>query len=465
VTAVLDRPVVGHVFEPHGAAKTMMEARDGEVLMAGPAGTGKSRACLEKLHFMCLLNPGMRALILRKTQRSLSSTGLVTFREKVASEGIRQRVLRWFGGSTQEAAGYKYSNGAFVAVGGLDDPLKIMSSEYDLIYIQEATEVSENDWESCTSRLRNGVVSFQQLLADCNPSHENHWLNLRSKRGQTRMLHSRHEDNPQYFRPDGTMTDAGHAYIEGVLDKLTGVRYLRLRKGIWAAAEGLVYEDWDDAVHLIEAMPPGWETWPRYWTVDFGYSNPFVCQFWAQDHDGRLYLYREIYMSQRLVEDHAKHILSLVCPGGTLGEDGVLSHGQWLEPQPEAIICDHDAEDRATLERHLGLGTRAARKAPTAGQKELVGLQAAQARYKVQDDGKPRIFYLSGATVEIDEKLRAAGKPTSTVDEVTCYVWPTDVPPDKRERPVKENDHGMDAKRYLVAEVDQGQTEWLRWVA
>lgn len=55
-----------------------MEAREEELLISGPAGTGKSRACLEKILMVCLMTPNTRALLLRKTLRSLGSTALVT---------------------------------------------------------------------------------------------------------------------------------------------------------------------------------------------------------------------------------------------------------------------------------------------------------------------------------------------------------------------------------------------------
>lgn len=447
------RKTVEHHYEPRGAAKALFEYRGKQVLLAGPAGTGKSRAALEKIHFMCLLNPGMRALLLRKTHRSLTTSGLVTWRERVAKEGLKHGVLKWFGGSGSEAAAYRYKNGSIVVVGGLDDPDKVMSTEYDVIFIQEATEVTEDDWEACTSRLRNGVVSFQQLIADCNPDRETHWLNQRCIAGRTHMLHSRHEDNPIYFDDAGVITERGRSYIEGVLDQLTGVRYLRLRKGIWAAAEGLVYEAFDPTVHVIESMPAGWETWQRWWSVDFGYSNPFVLQCWAEDGDGRLYLYREIYMSGRLVEDHARTIRKLV----------QRRDGTWLEPRPRSIVCDHNAEDRATLERHLGMSTTAAKKAPTAGQRGLVGLQQCEARFAVQPDKRARVFFLRDCTVEIDKRLRDQKLPTSTVEEIPGYVWPPDArSPDQREHPVKKDDHGMDAMRYLVAERDMGSRPRVR---
>ena len=59
-----------HEYTPRGGAVQVFERRDNEVLISGPAGTGKSRACLEKLHLMALLNPGMRGLMVRKTRSS-----------------------------------------------------------------------------------------------------------------------------------------------------------------------------------------------------------------------------------------------------------------------------------------------------------------------------------------------------------------------------------------------------------
>lgn len=434
-----------HVYKPHGAAATLFSSRVAEVLLSGPAGTGKSRACLEKVHLMALLNPGMRGLLVRKTMVSLGSTGLVTWREHVAAESIAIGDVVWYGGSQQEAAAYRYSNGSAVVVGGMDKATKIMSSEYDVVYVQEATELTLNDWEAITTRLRNGKISFQQLLADCNPSTPTHWLKQRSDRGDTLMLESRHEDNPVLFQPDGTLTPAGRDYV-GKLDKLTGVRFHRLRHGRWVAAEGLIYEEWDPAVHLVDRFEIP-DTWTRWWSVDFGYTNPFVCQFWAEDPDGRLWLYREIYFTRRLVEDHARQILSIVAPGG-----------KWIEPRPRAIICDHDAEDRATLERHLGMSTVAARKTVSDG------LQAVQTRLKVAGDGKPRLFILRDSVVERDPALEEAKKPCSTTEEIVGYIWDQAEGKPPKEVPVKENDHGCDAKRYVVAERDLGARPNIRWL-
>ena len=44
-----------------------------------------------------------------------------------------------------------------------------MSTECDMISRQEATELELADWLALTTRLRNGVMPYQQLIADCNP--------------------------------------------------------------------------------------------------------------------------------------------------------------------------------------------------------------------------------------------------------------------------------------------------------
>jgi len=69
----------------------------------------------------------------------------------------------------------------------------------------------------------------------------------------------------------------------------------------------MVYDDWDPAVHLLDpfAIP---DDWRRFRAIDFGYTNPFCCQWWAVDGDGRMYLYREVYMTRRTVREHARTI-------------------------------------------------------------------------------------------------------------------------------------------------------------
>jgi hypothetical protein len=302
------------------------------------------------------------------------------------------------------------------------------------VYVQEAIELTEEDWEAITTRLRNGRVPYQQLIGDTNPSYPHHWLKKRCDGGKCRLIQTRHEDNPVLY--DGTAyTPFGVSYLSK-LDALTGPRKARLRHGRWVQAEGVVYESWDAAVHLIDPFDIP-EAWPRYLSVDFGYTNPFVCQWWAADPDGRLYLYRERYRTKCLVEDHAAAIRE-------------MSAG---EPPPRAVICDHDAEDRATLTKHLGLPTVAAKKAVT------VGIQVVEKRLARRADGRPGLFVFRDSLAGRDEALDAAKKPGSVVEEFDSYVWDVRDGRPPKEEPVKESDHGLDSLRYLCMHFDAPQAQ------
>jgi len=444
---------VEHVYSARGAATRLWSSRAPEVVLSGPAGTGKSRACLEKLNAAALKYPGMRALMVRKTQTSLGSTTLVTWREKVAVEGLAAGVLKFYGGSSAEPPSYKYSNGSTIVLGGMDKSTKIMSSEYDMAFVEECIELTTEDWEAITTRLRNGVMPYQQLLAATNPAQPTHWLKLRANSGQTVMYEMRHEDNPQYFTADGVMTPAGVSYIEGKLDKLTGVRHKRLRQGLWVAAEGLVYEEFDPYVHVVPWFVPPM-AWPRWWGIDFGYQHALVLQCWAEDPEGRLYLYRELFRRRMLVEDAAERILDEVAP-----KDPKSGERVWREPRPTAVFADHDREDRATLERHLGFGTEAAYKSVDDG------LQAVMARLRLRDDGKPGIYFMADAVLDGRQPdIVEAGQPASTIEEFPGYVWDTGGGKKITEQPIKIFDDGLDTARYVVAARDLAGRPNFRWM-
>ncbi|HEX2922400.1 MAG TPA: terminase, partial [Chloroflexota bacterium] len=161
--------------------------------------------------------------------------------------------------------------------------------------------------------------------------------------------------------------------------------------------------------------------------------NPFCWQAWAIAPDGRAYRYQEIYRAKVLVEDHARRILAL-----TAGQ-----------PVPRAVVCDHDAEDRATLEKHLRLRTVPAYKAIGPG------VQAVAARLRVAGDGRPRLFLVRDALVERDRELEEARRPCCSEEEVDGYVWPKGADGKQvKEQPLGVDDHGMDCWRYLIAQLD-----------
>jgi len=319
---------------------------------------------------------------------------------------------------------YKYPNGSEIIIGGMDNPTRIMSTEYDIAYVQEAIELTEEDWESLTTRLRNNRLPYQQLIADTNPDRPTHWLKIRCNTGKTLLLESRHEDNPTLW--DGAQwTPEGLRYLSK-LDALTGPRKARLRRDQWVQAEGVVYEDWDSAHNVIDRfiIP---DSWARYISIDFGYRDPFVAQFWATDEDRRSYLYREIVRTGKLVEDMAREIRHYI------GIDGV---------RPRKIVCDHDAEGRATLERHLDIKTHPAIK------EILYGIGVVAGRIRKQGDGRPSLFVFRDALVDRDQTLSDRKEPIGLAEEIEGYIWED---PTRKELPVDWGNHSCDSTRYHIA--------------
>jgi PBSX family phage terminase large subunit len=417
----VSRPTPG-AFDPRGAAFQLWKTKTHEVMISGPSETGKTFACLHKLDALLWKYPNSQAVVIRKTLASLYTSVLRTYKNILGPDS----PVEFFGGEKPEWA--DYPNGSRVFFAGMDNPQKALSSERDFIYVNQAEELHLEDWETLTTRCtgRAANAPYAQIIGDCNPGAPTHWI---LHRPSLKVLESRHEDNPTLFDERGKITPRGQITLS-ILDRLTGARKDRLRYGRWVQAEGVVYEGWDRAIHLIDRfdIPAGWR---RVRSTDFGFTNPYVMQWYAVDPDGRMYLYREIYHTQRTVADHAKQIKE-------------LSQGERFE----ATVADHDAEDRATLHQN-GIMTIPAHKAITPG------IQAVAERLRIAGDGKPRLYIFNDALVERDPALVESKKPCCTAEEFDAYSWPKGQDGKAvKEVPVDKDNHGMDAMRYEVAYLD-----------
>ena len=444
-------------LEFRGGALLTWKCKDAEVMLAGPAETGKTRAALEKMHAICMKYPRTQALMIRKTYSSITTTACRTFEDKVLgawdrAEGRfdpRLTIVHKYGGERPQF--YMYPNGSRITVGGLDQgesqsnkASRILSAEYDFIYVNQCEEIMEEEWETLMTRCtgRAGNTPYPQVLGDCNPSYPTHWIKSRSKRTLT-FFESKHKDNPSLYDIEkNCWTEQGERSMR-ILDALTGTRKLRLKDGLWVQAEGVIYPEWMENVHVLTAKQfknvTGHDdiprSWPKYRAIDFGYVHPFVCLWAAIDHDRRIYIYRQVYHTSRTVQKHAKQILG-------------LSRGE----QIRRTVCDHDASDRATL-LEQGIQTTNAYKHISRG------IEHVRERLLVQKDGLPRLFVLADSLVEPDTLLKETHLPTSLQEEFPTYIWRDHV---SREEPVDENNHGQDALRYLVGEIDNLKRRYAR---
>ena len=406
------------VYEPKGGALELFHANEPEVLIVGAAGTGKSTAVLTKAFYCADKFPGCRILLVRKTRASCTESILVTLEEKVMTGSIdylKDGVQR------ANRHSYRLPNGSEIVVGGMDNPDRIMSTEWDLICTFETLELTEDDHERLLTRLRNGVTPVQQIICDSNPGHPGHWLNRRCTEGKMRRIISRHEDNP--------------SITEEYLDKLrslTGVRRARLYEGKWAATEGLVYPEFDLAIHTIPAFEIPRE-WNRYRAIDFGFTNAFSCLWGAHSPEDILYIYREIYYSRRLVQDHAANIKKY-----SMGERIITT-----------IADPNDAEGRATLQSK-GIHTIAAKK-------DIVhGIQLVQKRLEKRADGRPGLLFFNSILTEVDPLLKEEKKPIGIFDEFGIYAYPQGVNgKEQKELPMKNAEHSLDCLRYLCMHLEK----------
>lgn len=254
-----------------------------------------------------------------------------------------------------------------------------------------------------------------RILWDTNPDYPEHPIKLnfinrsgeRLSSGRLRIQswHFQLDDNP-FLAPE---------YVENLKRSTpSGMWFNRRIKGLWVAAEGLVYEDWDPDIHVIDPFPIP-NDWDRVRGIDLGFNNPFVCLWGAIDHDGRLYIYDEHYYDHKLIKWHSDRI-------------------KQRKEQVKWTVRDHDAQEGAELEDN-GINTWPAKKDVDDG------LQKVAARLKVQKDGKPRLFVFRNCE--------------NTRREHGMYRWEEN----KEGRPIKEqpmkvHDHTCDTVRYMVMELD-----------
>ena len=295
-------------FQPIGDTGASIYCKSPEYMLVGGAGTGKTRANLEKLHMVAEKYPGCRLLIVRKERSSCTESVLVTFEDKVLPAG--SKICQ--GARRENRHSYRYPNGSEIVIGGMDKPTKILSTEWDIIYCPEAVEFEEDDWETLTGRLRNWVLPYQQIIGDTNPGHPAHWLKARIDSGRTLGIKSYHEDNPAlYDRSLSEWTTMGAQYMES-LKRMTGHRRKRFLLGEWAAGEGARWDNLDAAEHQFDyqkTFPRGIpEEWHHIIGMDYGKVAPYCALWVAVDFEGNKWVYREDYQAGLSPTDQIRRV-------------------------------------------------------------------------------------------------------------------------------------------------------------
>ena len=412
-------------YEPYGAAKELQDCEEGEVIISGPSRTGKSRAALEKIHRLCSKYPGTRALFIRKTRESMNESVLQTFEDEVLGYGHPMIP----NGARNSRSHYLYPNGSMIVVAGMlqgskDQTAKIMSTEFSLIFVQEITELMEAEMERLTTRLTQFSTPYRQLIGDCNPDSPRHWVWVRSHvRGKTRLLQGKLTDNPRWWDQEKQeWTLAGKETYER-LSSLTGVLREQLFGGNWVQAQGLIYGDvWNDGAvdgNVTEEA----EYNPAYavnWGVDDGYAgkiDPDTGTFTADSHPraillfqitdtGQIHVFAESYRVTTLTDLHIEEVL------------------REYPYHPERGIH--------------GPGAKEIR-----GRLQAAEIQANDSSHRVEEGIKCTRGFLA-ADSNSRRGLIVHPRCHNLRREMLMYRYDLG-----KETPVKQNDHGCDALRYI----------------
>jgi hypothetical protein len=362
---------------------------------------------------------------------------------------------------------------------------------------RHADRVTENPDELVVPLRRRIVYAF-------NPDGDFHWGNVQFRFADMQRLPP---EDPRHWRQvyrtlepmkllGGTTVPAGRPHAEAIIARPTDntenlpidyqarlATYVgswkdRYVGGRWGTFEGQVLPNFRRDRHVIR-RPEEWDRWggypPPHWrrfrVVDFGYApgHPFVMSWYARrprTKEARecWFLYQEIYMTGRLVGDHAKQAtewdvdeLAALNRGierwNAEHGDHALRTRKWLEYSMQ--VCDWDAEDRATLEACGIVMDRAVKDRQPGAQ--IV------AEYLGEDGQEPRILFVENARRERDQTLRE-GAPSCTWEELSGIRWlkqkvaSADKPP--KDDWAKVNDHGFDALRYiLLSERERGSQD------
>jgi hypothetical protein len=431
--------------EVRGAVARLWSTKSGEIVISGPAGSAKTRGILEWIHWRCS-NERIRVLMLRKTQQSLKSSALVTYQEQVLHEFDGKRSIldgvRYFGGNDITPPQFIYeATGSIIVVGGIDQPSKVKSTEWDVIFPNEATELTLNDWEVVTGRTDRPTLSDRPasiVVGDCNPDAPTHWIKQREAAGSLTIWYSTHKDNPAMWDAKAQRwTESGERY-KARLDKLTGVRYQRLALGKWVAAEGQVFDAWDRSIHVVTraslaayglAVPKR-----NIGAADWGWTNPGVLTVGAVGGDDQVGIVREVYRTR-------------------MGPEWWLARAQELtrEYDIDTWVCDPSEPQCIDAWRKAGLNARAA------VNDILPGVTVLQDLMKPDQSGRVRWVICDDANIDPDPLLLDddTNPPLGGIQEVDIYVW-AKTATGKREKPVDAHNHALDTWRYLAMEATGG---------
>lgn len=300
---------------PSAKQRLFLTDRHKFVGFGGARGGGKSWAVRSKAKLLAVRYPGIKILIVRRTYPELVNNHIVTLRDElhgIARYNEQKKTLTFTNGSTIK---FGYCNAD-------KDMLQYQGAEFDVIFLDEATQLQE-DWIRKFTACLRGVNDFpKRIYLTCNPGGVSHGY---IKRLFVDGIYEDGENAEDYSFIKSLVTD-NKALMTSQPDYIRQLEALppKLRKawldGDWDIFEGQFFEEFADRpehyedrqwTHVIEPFEVP-EEWTIYRSFDWGFAKPFSCAWWAVDYDGRLYRILELYGCTETPDEGVKWDMSKV---------------------------------------------------------------------------------------------------------------------------------------------------------
>lgn len=288
---------------PQPKQQLFFDARARYVCYGGARGGGKSWCVRHKAALMAIRWEGIRILILRRTLVELRDNHIRPLRAMLS--GVAEYH------STDKT--FEFPNGSLIVFGYCDsesDVDQYQGQEYDVIFIDEATQFTEYQYATLTACLRGANDFPHRMYLTCNPGGVGHaWVKRlfvdRDFRGDERpedyvFIQAKATDNyilmekdPEYLR---------------TLNNLPPGKREAWRDGKWDVFVGQYFTEWDREQHVVEPFqPPDWWRW--YVAMDYG-LDMLAALLIGVDDTGEAYVVGEVYEGRDLGDGHDGLIVS-----------------------------------------------------------------------------------------------------------------------------------------------------------
>lgn len=282
----------------------------------GARGGGKSWVVRVKAILLCLKYPGIKLIIIRRTYPELINNHIRPLREMFVASGLMPEYVK-YNDKEKRYTFFNRSTITFMYCSRDSDLDRLQGTEWDCIFLDEATQLSEYQIKSITACCR-GVNDFpKRVYYTCNPGGQSHAY---FKRLFVDREFEDGENGDDYTFIQALVTD-NKALMSKQPDYINQLEALppKLKDmwlyGKWDVFEGMFFEDFiinplhskceelkmtaDELrkahrfCHVIEPFDP--KGMNIYRSYDFGYNKPFSCAWWAVDSDGVIYRILEYY--------------------------------------------------------------------------------------------------------------------------------------------------------------------------